>query len=86
MALKITHISNGVEVYSGTVQKAADDGYVCDCHALLGNDFWFLPKESCLHDHPVCVKRNEFFEQKQPWCTFCKKHHEGGDTCMGHHP
>lgn len=21
-----------------------------------------------------------------PWCTFCKKHHVGGDTCMGHHP
>jgi hypothetical protein len=21
-----------------------------------------------------------------PWCPFCKKNHDGGDTCMGHHP
>lgn len=21
-----------------------------------------------------------------PWCTFCKKAHAGGDTCMGHYP
>ncbi len=24
--------------------------------------------------------------QRGQWCTFCKKHHAGGDTCMGHHP
>lgn len=22
----------------------------------------------------------------EPYCPFCKKHHPGGDTCMGHHP
>jgi len=21
-----------------------------------------------------------------PYCPFCKKEHEGGDTCMGHYP
>ncbi len=21
-----------------------------------------------------------------PYCVFCKKEHEGGDTCMGHYP
>lgn len=23
---------------------------------------------------------------KAPYCAFCKIHHVGGDTCMGHHP
>lgn len=84
MALKITHTHNGREVYSGTIQTAPDDGYVCDCHVLLGNDFWFLPPSKCLHDHPVCAKRDALLAQ--PFCPFCKKNHAGGDTCMGHHP
>jgi hypothetical protein len=23
---------------------------------------------------------------KEPWCPFCKKHHVGGDACLGHFP
>jgi hypothetical protein len=24
--------------------------------------------------------------RREPWCPFCKQRHEGGDTCLGHHP
>jgi hypothetical protein len=23
---------------------------------------------------------------EEPYCPFCRTRHEGGDTCMGHHP
>lgn len=40
----------------------------------------------------VLLGTNELYERPAPieaglpWCAFCKKHHEGGDTCMGHYP
>lgn len=24
--------------------------------------------------------------KRDPYCTFCRKAHPGGDTCMGHYP
>lgn len=26
--------------------------YTCWCHARMGNDFWFLPADSCLYEKP----------------------------------
>jgi hypothetical protein len=23
--------------------------YICKCHERMGNDFWFLPRDACLH-------------------------------------
>lgn len=40
----------------GEVDEA--DRYVCDCHRLLGNDFYFLPMGSCLHDEKPCKERD----------------------------
>lgn len=32
--------------------------YVCECHRRLGNDFWFLPRNSCLYTDG-CAKPGE---------------------------
>jgi hypothetical protein len=46
-ALKAGEIANShspcLRPYAGR-----DDGLECECHRKLGNDFWFLPKGSCL--------------------------------------
>lgn len=37
-----------------TVQRKPDDGHQCECHAKMGNEFWFLPTGSCLRTDKTC--------------------------------
>jgi hypothetical protein len=30
------------------------EGHYCTCHVTMGNDFYFLPKGSCLRKEKVC--------------------------------
>lgn len=31
-------------------------GVLCDCHGRMGNDFYFLPTDSCLRSDRTCNK------------------------------
>lgn len=31
-----------------------DNGYTCECHRQMGNEFWFLPTGSCLRPDKKC--------------------------------
>lgn len=61
MTRRIIHTQDGTVILSN--EKVGDeqgDGYACDCHRRMGNDFWFLPTGQCLHrDDGVCNKRTE---------------------------
>ena len=37
-------------------QRPADGDYCCDCHTRMGNDFYFLPINSCLRADKICNK------------------------------
>lgn len=39
------------------VAAVRHDGYQCDCHKKMGNDFWFLPIKSCLRDDNTCSNK-----------------------------
>lgn len=39
----------------GDAQRV-EDGVHCQCHADMGNDFYFLPKGSCLRRDGKCTK------------------------------
>lgn len=41
-----------------------NDAYVCRCHERMGNDFWFLPRESCLFSKKDCTDRKSFLAGK----------------------
>lgn len=59
--MRIITTQDGKVVLSNEkIGQPEDDGYVCDCHRLLGNDFYFLPWGSCLHDELPCKKRDEW--------------------------
>jgi hypothetical protein len=47
---------DGKVLYMPDQQRPRDDSYTCDCHRRMGNDFWFLPTESCLRSDGVCNK------------------------------
>lgn len=32
------------------------DGYVCQCHRMMGNEFYFLPYNQCLKADGICDK------------------------------
>lgn len=53
-----------------------------DCPTCKGNPYWGKTLSSW--ERCECVKAQG--DPKTPWCCFCKKHHVGGDTCMGHYP
>ena len=42
------------------VKLVYDDGYHCDCHKRMGNDFWFLPIGSCLRKDKTCDNPERF--------------------------
>jgi hypothetical protein len=39
----------------------SDKDPICKCHNTLGNDFWFLPMDSCLFFRK-CPERSSFFK------------------------
>ena len=63
--MKIVHAVNGITDLGEVAAGPEPEPYVCDCHARMGNDFWFLPKDACLHrEDGVCNKRTKFFGPK----------------------
>jgi hypothetical protein len=56
-----THDGNIIHLPE-TVQRV--DDYHCDCHKQLGNDFWFLPKASCLRADKRCNNPEPYREEK----------------------
>lgn len=65
--------------------------------ALLGVDVGRTLGFYSVADHAAFLSRIDFTEIERrfiafhdaldaPWCPFCKRHHVGGDTCLGHHP
>lgn len=46
-------------------------------------DIFFSPWRS-IHDARAAEKR--VAAERVAWCTFCKRSHAGGATCMGHYP
>jgi hypothetical protein len=40
----------------GDAQRVERDGIRCECHENMGNDFYFLPKGSCLRRDGKCTK------------------------------
>lgn len=37
-------------------QRSRECTYFCSCHERMGNDFYFLPTDSCLRPDGVCNK------------------------------
>jgi hypothetical protein len=37
-------------------QRPFSDNTPCDCHAQMGNDFYFLPIDACLRKDKTCNK------------------------------
>lgn len=60
--MKIITTQDGTVILSKEqVGVAPDDGYCCDCHRRMGNDFYFLPIDACIHrEDGVCNKRTEW--------------------------
>jgi len=44
------------------------------------------PDEHADHERDLRKHDDSRPQPDAPYCPFCKKTHEGGDTCMGHYP
>ena len=55
---------DGTRIWFDDAPPQADQSgdYVCKCHEIMGNDFWFLPMGSCLLSDNGCDRKNEFFK------------------------
>lgn len=64
---------------------------LCKWKSHMGGHYW-VSKD--IHEQrqalagwgPTAEKIAAAYPPEVSWCTFDKKFHEGGDTCMGHHP
>jgi hypothetical protein len=40
--------------YQRAEAATREDGYQCDCHQMMGNDFYFLPVGQCIRKDKTC--------------------------------
>jgi hypothetical protein len=66
--MKVITMTNGKPDLGGAELGDGEksDGYVCECHRRMGNDFYFLPKDACIMRDPptgtTCAEKQDWMD------------------------